>query len=561
MADSNKKLIQRGVSSIEETETAINEKAREEYVEAQDAVTLEVAKAYTDEQVATCETPAGAQDKADAAAQVAQEAAITAAAAHSDTALKAHTDTVAIHKTSEQIRAEIVDADIPATLARVTAVDTKDAATLEAAKGYTDTKVAALVDGAPETLDTLKEIAEVLKANEDGAAAMLEVIGTKADAAATVAALAEKVDKEEGKGLSSNDYTSAEREKLAGLDSYTLPAATAATLGGVKIGDNLTVDVDGRLCAPAGGGGTVTVSPDAGNTLEQRENGLFVPAGSGGSDGGGDISGIEIGTQNMVPAATLFTRTLDSAAEMQEMLPILADPSVMGDGTNRAFAMGEVPFVGRYITVDQPMASFAPGWQIVVFGFNPMNGATFDTYTKESNQWPEVYPKTYDLGEETLFVLGFILRKDNNTALDLEELATPLFVVNRGNKTIGAASQYQPYPVLPVMPQILQSNIICTVQDGKFTGATNPPGGEVTILHYNVDDTGDEMIVYIQLKSNNYRATLTAYSFEEVYTEVTQGNMPGSSYPVPALRIKIKTSIAKYTSGIALFFSYWAPGA
>ncbi|WP_308590561.1 hypothetical protein [uncultured Megasphaera sp.] len=44
-----------------------------------------------------------------------------------------------------------------------------------------------------------------------------------------------------GKGLSTNDYTTAEKNKLAGFYNYTLPAATSSTLGGVKIGSNITV--------------------------------------------------------------------------------------------------------------------------------------------------------------------------------------------------------------------------------------------------------------------------------------------------------------------------------
>lgn len=44
-----------------------------------------------------------------------------------------------------------------------------------------------------------------------------------------------------GKGLSTNDYTTAEKNKLAGLSNYTLPAATSSTLGGVKIGGNITI--------------------------------------------------------------------------------------------------------------------------------------------------------------------------------------------------------------------------------------------------------------------------------------------------------------------------------
>lgn len=43
-----------------------------------------------------------------------------------------------------------------------------------------------------------------------------------------------------GKGLSTNDYTTAEKNKLAGLSNYTLPAATSSVLGGVKIGSNIT---------------------------------------------------------------------------------------------------------------------------------------------------------------------------------------------------------------------------------------------------------------------------------------------------------------------------------
>lgn len=61
-----------------------------------------------------------------------------------------------------------------------------------------------------------------------------------------------KVDKVEGKGLSSNDFTAVEKAKLEGLENYTLPAATAETLGGVKVGAGLNV-VDGLLSATGGG--------------------------------------------------------------------------------------------------------------------------------------------------------------------------------------------------------------------------------------------------------------------------------------------------------------------
>lgn len=61
------------------------------------------------------------------------------------------------------------------------------------------------------------------------------------------ALLAEKVDVEEGKGLSSNDYTDAEKTKLAGLENYTHPTHTAKASGFYKV----TVDALGHVTAAA----------------------------------------------------------------------------------------------------------------------------------------------------------------------------------------------------------------------------------------------------------------------------------------------------------------------
>ncbi len=55
--------------------------------------------------------------------------------------------------------------------------------------------------------------------------------------------LSTKVDKETGKGLSTNDYTTAEKTKLAGIaenaNNYSLPTASSSTLGGVIVDDSL----------------------------------------------------------------------------------------------------------------------------------------------------------------------------------------------------------------------------------------------------------------------------------------------------------------------------------
>lgn len=52
-----------------------------------------------------------------------------------------------------------------------------------------------------------------------------------------------KVDKVEGKQLSSNDYTTAEKNKLANLQNFTLEAATKTKIGGVKAITNIA-DLD-----------------------------------------------------------------------------------------------------------------------------------------------------------------------------------------------------------------------------------------------------------------------------------------------------------------------------
>lgn len=75
---------------------------------------------------------------------------------------------------------------------------------------------------------------------------------TDNDQSAKIAALESgKVDKVEGKELSSNDFTDAYKTKLAAIEAeankYVLPAATASALGGVKIGSNITLANGGTI--------------------------------------------------------------------------------------------------------------------------------------------------------------------------------------------------------------------------------------------------------------------------------------------------------------------------
>ena len=73
-----------------------------------------------------------------------------------------------------------------------------------ATETYVDNKVASLVDSSPETLNTLNELAAALGDNPNFATTVADEIG-------------KKVDKVDGKGLSTNDYTTGEKNKLAGI--------------------------------------------------------------------------------------------------------------------------------------------------------------------------------------------------------------------------------------------------------------------------------------------------------------------------------------------------------
>ena len=83
------------------------------------------------------------------------------------------------------------------------------------------------------------------------------------------------VSQESGKGLSTNDFTTEEKDKLAGVannaNNYTLPIASASTLGGVKVGSGLSIS-NGVLSAVSSGSltifdsGEVTVSSSWGSS-------------------------------------------------------------------------------------------------------------------------------------------------------------------------------------------------------------------------------------------------------------------------------------------------------
>ena len=179
---------------------------------------------------------------------------------------------------------------------------------------YVDSQIATLTNLAPTTLNTFKEIADQLVTDEGAVSALTTVVAGKVDKVSgkglstedyttaektklagiasgaevnvnadwnstsgdsqilnkptTISgfsitdaytktevdnSLSNKVDKVSGKGLSTEDYTTVEKTKLAGIaanaNNYSLPIASSTVLGGVKAGTNISIDANGVISA------------------------------------------------------------------------------------------------------------------------------------------------------------------------------------------------------------------------------------------------------------------------------------------------------------------------
>ena len=202
---------------------------------AGDAATLSSAKSYTDTSVAA---EAGKREQGDATTlQAAKTYTDTSVAAEAEertqgdattlSSAKTYTDTSVAdeaQKRGQGDAATLQSANSHADAAvasEKSARESGDRTTLESAKAYVDKAIAELVDGSPAALDTLKELSAAL--------------GNDPNFATTVATqIGQKVDKVAGKGLSTEDYTSEEKAKLAGVaagaNNYQHPATHPASV-------------------------------------------------------------------------------------------------------------------------------------------------------------------------------------------------------------------------------------------------------------------------------------------------------------------------------------------
>ena len=107
--------------------------------------------------------------------------------------------------------------DVMTSTATQTALDLKANQATTYTKTETDGRIQTIVGAAPLALDTLAEIATQLASDESAAAALVTTVATK-------------VDKVTGKSLSTEDYTTAEKTKLAAITGSNTGDETLATI-------------------------------------------------------------------------------------------------------------------------------------------------------------------------------------------------------------------------------------------------------------------------------------------------------------------------------------------
>ena len=150
---------------------------------------------------------------------------------------------------------------------------TKADKALSDSKIYTDTKVAGILNAAPEALDTLNELASALGNDPNFSTTVMAEIG-------------KKVNKETGKGLSTNDYTTQDKSKLDKIASEATKTVNSSINGNINVNGTEQVVYshpigDGNLHIPATGttnGGKVLTAGSTGGSLSWTSLPTSLPA-------------------------------------------------------------------------------------------------------------------------------------------------------------------------------------------------------------------------------------------------------------------------------------------
>lgn len=122
-----------------------------------------------------------------------------------------------------------------------TKADNAKTSAIASAKTYTDTKVSALVGSAPETLDTLQELASAIEGNQAGVTDLLTQVGKKADTIYVNTELAKKSNSDHTHSYAPSSHNH-NAFQVTAMTGYLKPDATSA----IAVADTLNVAV-GKL--------------------------------------------------------------------------------------------------------------------------------------------------------------------------------------------------------------------------------------------------------------------------------------------------------------------------
>lgn len=252
---------------------------------------------------------------------------------------------------------------------------------------YVDKHIAAMVDSAPETLNTLNELATALGDNPNFAATVATEIG-------------KKVDKVDGKGLSTNDFTNDYKNTLDNLDNIvaeesdptvpawakaeTKPTYTANEVGAISYAEAQTLTDEQKAQARSNiGAGENSFS----GNYEDLENKPTIPA---------KVSELENDVGYIITIAdNSHNHIIDNISGLQEILNNMIDESELSDAVD--FAISEAKASGEFdgengtsVTIVNISESSADGGNNIVT-FSDGNILTVKNGVKGSDGNPGVY--------------------------------------------------------------------------------------------------------------------------------------------------------------------------
>ena len=349
--------------------------------------------------------------------------------------------------------------------------------------------------------------------------------------------------------------------QLATTDMLELPVASTNTLGGVKVGDNLSIDSNGRLSATGGGGGTTVIANPTGTATDdltkiQIGQTIYDIEGGGGSgagytkelvyDSGSDTTYAPVSSAvNTYDVDVSFTK---SVYDYDQLLVVF---SAINDGS--------YTFSGRlaFFDVELLKTDRAFCWSDYYcrwFQFKLTSQTTFSYFSAAANENNEGY-------RPRIFKIYGIKFGGGSSGIPIAS-ATTLGGVKVGNNlsidssgvlsaTGGGGSSVVPNPIMPASDELETVGIDGTVyRIGHAT--TNRPSAEQTLMYF-----GNNQWTY------QYTFYGSEYEYSDFALTLSQEDLPRgkktlTTFPLSRIRsypIQLIGSVHLTVNGIPLYFA------